>query len=125
VSPLIPGSFDCPDSRSALLGSATRQSGNPRTRDDSPDAYKNELVEMTRSRVVTQTIRNRFHEREFNARRPAKVIPLSHEHRRARLFFKNLLTAAVEQRGSLTNPDSVCITLMDEFECRNAQGNGV
>jgi hypothetical protein len=26
---------------------------------------------------------------------------------------------------SLTNPDSFCITLVDEFECGDTQGNGI
>jgi hypothetical protein len=46
-----------------------------RVRRSTAATLQNELVEMTRSRVGTQTIPNWFHEREFNARRPAKVIP--------------------------------------------------
>jgi hypothetical protein len=46
-----------------------------RVRRSTAATLQNQLVEMTRSRVVTQTTPNRFHEREINARRPAKETP--------------------------------------------------
>jgi hypothetical protein len=76
---------------------------------------------MIVTRISTQTIRNTFHEREFNARRIAKVLPLSPEQHRARRLFPQ----HVDRNCSLTNPDSVYITLTDEFECEDAQGNGI
>jgi hypothetical protein len=82
---------------------------------------QSELVETTTTRIGSQIIRNRFHEREFDARRPAKVPPFSPEQRRARrLFPQEHIDWNLEQ---LTNLDSICITLTDEFEC-GAQENG-
>jgi hypothetical protein len=76
--------------------------------------------------MTTQITRNRLDEREFNARRPANLPPLSPEQSRARrLFVQEHVDWSGATCFSLTNPDSVCITLIEEFECGDAQGNGI
>jgi transposase len=58
-----------------------------RVRASTTATLQNDLVEMTETRISTQTTLNRLYEREFNPRRPANVPPLSLEQRRTRRLF--------------------------------------
>jgi hypothetical protein len=80
---------------------------------------QNDLVEMIGTRIITQTIQNRFHECEDQLKYPIFALDSLEQDG---YFLKNMLTGTWSNGAtccSLTNPDSVCITLTDEFGCED------
>jgi hypothetical protein len=71
---------------------------------------QNDLVEMIGTRIITQTIQNRFHECEDQLKYPIFALDSLEQDG---YFLKNMLTGTWSSGAtcfSLTNPDSVCIT---------------
>ncbi|GFV12581.1 transposable element Tc1 transposase [Trichonephila clavipes] len=81
----------------------------------------------TRVSLCASSIRRRLLQRGLRARIPLYRIPLTQNHRRLRLHWPMCIGAGVligSRSSFLTNPASICGTIMAEFESGSMPVNG-